>query len=220
MRRVLTALAALSIAASALPVAVQAQTTSRDRQQSGQQAEPEQRSRAPRIAPLRRRVNAGPCPYVKILYDAARYVELEGGRATIAGVGYTGEIEGVTADCAYREDEPIRLDMRMLFNLGRGAQATGDQKTYRYWVAVTERNQAVLAKEYFDLPVDFQGQRETSVTEERSIVIPRADVTTSGTNFEVLVGFEVTPEMAEFNRSGSRFRVNAGVPQQQADPAQ
>jgi hypothetical protein len=218
MRRALTALAALSVAAALVPAA-QAQTSPRDRQ-SGQQAEPEQRSRTPRIAPLRRRANAGPCPYVKVLYDAARYVELADDRATIANVGYTGEIEGVSADCEYRESDPIRLDMQILFDLGRGAQATGDRKTYRYWVAVTERNSAVLAKEYFDLPVDFQGQRETSVREERTIVIPRADVSTSGSNFEVLVGFDVTPQMAEFNRSGSRFRVNAGAPQTQTPPSQ
>ncbi|WP_292071641.1 Tat pathway signal sequence domain protein [Brevundimonas sp. UBA7534] len=219
MRRALTALAALSVAAAVLPVAAQAQTTPRDRQ-SGQQAEPEQRSRTPRIAPLRRRANAGPCPYVKVLYDAARYVELADDRATIANVGYTGEIEGVSADCEYREADPIRLDMQILFDLGRGAQATDDRKTYRYWVAVTERNSAILAKEYFDLPVNFEGQRETSVREERTIVIPRADVSTSGSNFEILVGFDVTPQMAEFNRSGSRFRVNAGAAQTQTPPSQ
>ena len=219
MRRALTALAALSVAAAVLPVAAQAQTTPRDRQ-SGQQAEPEQRSRTPRIAPLRRRANAGPCPFVKVLYDAARYVELADDRATIANVGYTGEIEGVSADCEYREADPIRLDMQILFDLGRGAQATDDRKTYRYWVAVTERNSAILAKEYFDLPVNFEGQRETSVREERTIVIPRADVSTSGSNFEILIGFDVTPQMAEFNRSGSRFRVNAGAPQTQTPPSE
>jgi hypothetical protein len=110
--------------------------------------------------------------------------------------------------------------MNILFDLGRGAQATGEQKSYRYWIAVTERNSAVLAKEYFDLPVNFEGRRETSVTEERTIMIPRADITTSGGNFEVLIGFEVTPEMAEFNRSGSRFRVNAGASQTQAAPSE
>ena len=166
-----------------------------------------------RFAPLSRRANAGPCPYVKILYDAARYVELTGERAAIANVGFTGEIEGVTADCEYRESDPIRLDMQMLFQLGRGAQAAGDQKTYRYWIAVTERNNAVLAKEYFDLPVTFNGQDTASVQQSQSIVIPRADATTSGNNFEVLIGFDVTPEMAEFNRSGSRFRVTAGQTQ-------
>jgi len=213
MRRVFTALAALSIAASVLPVAAQAQTSQRQRggqQQpaSGEEAAP---SRAPRIAPLRRRVNAGPCPYVKILYDAARYVELEGGRAAISNVGYTGEIQGISSDCEYRESDPIRVDMNVLFQLGRGPQATSDQRTYRYWIAVTERNNAILSKEYFDLPVNFAGQSTASVEEERTIVIPRAGVDTSGGNFEILIGFDVTPEMAEFNRSGSRFRVNAGT---------
>lgn len=215
MRRVFTALAALSIAASVLPVAAEAQTSQRQRERGGQQqqasGESAAPSRAPRIAPLRRRANAGPCPYVKILYDAARYVELEGGRAAVANVGYTGEIEGISSDCEYREADPIRVDMDVLFNLGRGPQATGEQRTYRYWIAVTERNNAILSKEYFDLPVNFEGQRTASVTEKRTIVIPRAGVDTSGGNFEILVGFDVTPEMAEFNRSGSRFRVNAGT---------
>ncbi|WP_299175449.1 Tat pathway signal sequence domain protein [uncultured Brevundimonas sp.] len=225
MRRVLSALAAVSIAASILPATAQAQMSpgQRDRGSSGQQADGSENapaSRAPRIAPLRRRANAGPCPFVKVLYDAARYVELEDGRAAIANVGYTGEIEGVSADCEYREADPIRLDMDILFQLGRGQQATSERKTYRYWVAVTERNNAILAKEYFDLPVDFDGQRTAAVHEERSIVIPRASIDTSGGNFEVLIGFDVTPEMAEFNRSGSRFRVNAGAAAQTSAPSE
>lgn len=214
MRRVLSAFAAVAVAVSLVPAAADAQSSGRQRGgSSGQSASGEDAapSRTPRIAPLRRRANAGPCPYVKILYDAARYVELESGRAAVSNVGYTGELEGVSADCAYREAEPIRLDISMLFQLGRGPQATGDQKTYRYWIAVTERNSAILTKEYFDLPVNFAGQRTASVTEERTITIPRAQLTTSGSSFEVLIGFDVTPEMAEFNRSGSRFRVNAGT---------
>jgi hypothetical protein len=137
----------------------------------------------------------------------------------VANVGYTGEIEGISSDCEYREADPIRVDMDVLFNLGRGPQAAGEQRTYRYWIAVTERNNAILSKEYFDLPVNFEGQRTASVTEKRTIVIPRAGIETSGSNFEILVGFDVTPEMAEFNRSGSRFRVNAGTTPAAPSPA-
>jgi hypothetical protein len=43
-----------------------------------------------------------------------------------------------------------------------------------------------------------------------NIVIPRKDSKVSGANFEVLVGFDVTPQMADFNRTGKRFRANAG----------
>ena len=49
------------------------------------------------------------------------------------------------------------------------------------------------------------------MSQDQTIVIPRAEATTSGDNFEILVGFDVTPQMAEFNRTGSRFRVNAGT---------
>lgn len=221
MRRVLTlqaaAVAAVTLFAGVVPSAAVAQA-----RQQGQQAENPQegsRSRPVRIAPLRQRANAGPCPYVKILYDAARYVEMADNRPALANVGYTGEIEGVTAGCSYRDDEPITVQMDVLFNLGRGAQATSDQRTYRYWIAVTARNEAVLAKEYFDLPVTFTG-RTASVTEERTIVIPRRDTGVSGANFEVLIGFDVTPEMAAFNRDGSRFRVNAGAAPVAQPPAE
>jgi hypothetical protein len=222
MRRLLSVCSAIVVMAGVLPSVAHAQYSgggqqqqgSRQRQGGQQQGDDEEGSasrRGPRMGVLRQQANAGPCPYVKILYDAARYVELAENRAALANVGYTGEIEGVTAGCGYKSDEPITVQMNVLFDLGRGAQATGDQRTYRYWIAVTERNAAVLAKEYFDLPVDFKGQQTASVEEERTIVIPRKDVSVSGSNFEVLVGFDVTPEMAQFNRDGSRFRVNAGT---------
>lgn len=232
MRRVLkvslaTALAAVTLSA-AVPAAV-AQTgrpgspqqggrPGQDRPEAGDQ---ETGARRVRIAPLQRRSAAGPCPYVKILYDAARYVELSGDRVTAANVGYTGEIEGLVADCAYDSDSPITVQTRVLFNLGRGPQAQGEGRTYRYWIAVTERNSAVLEKVYFDLPVTFEnGATTATVTQDNTVLIPRASATTSGDHFEILVGFDVTPEMAEFNRSGSRFRVNAGAAPTTQPPAQ
>jgi hypothetical protein len=224
MRRVFkvslaSALAAAAVSAMVLPTAASAQypqgQQSRPGQSPGQREQEEgaqdNRPRPPRIAPLRRSAAAGPCPYVKILYDAARYVELVGDRVTMANVGFTGEIDGLVSDCAYQSDDPITVHTRVQFNLGRGPQAQGDGRTYRYWIAVTERNRAVLAKEYFDLPVNFDGETTATVTQDQTIVIPRAEATTSGDHFEVLVGFEVTPAMAEFNRNGNRFRINAGT---------
>ena len=207
MRRVLTALAAFSIAATVMPHAADAQ----QRQQSGAKKDDAAPQRQFRLQPLARRANSGPCPYVKVLYDAARYVELNDyQRPTVNGVGFTGEIEGVSSDCEYRENDPIRVDFNLLFSLGKGPSAQGDGKTYRYWVAVTERNSAILEKEYFDLPVNFSGSDRATAEPSHTIVIPRAEATTSGGNFEILIGFEVSPEQAEFNRSGSRFRPTAG----------
>jgi hypothetical protein len=101
--------------------------------------------------------------------------------------------------------------MEILFALGRGPQATSSTKTYRYWVAVTDRNNAVIDKVYFNLPVTFAaGEDRALITDKlQGVTIPRVRPTVSGSNFEVLVGFDVTPEMVAFNRDGKRFRPNS-----------
>ena len=164
-------------------------------------------------APLPQLRNIGPCPYVKSLYDAARYVEFKDAKEASADVGFTGEIQGISSGCEYKENTPIHVVMQILFELGRGPMAVGSSKTFHYWVAVTDRNREVIAKQEFDLPITFpSGQDRVLKTEEiNNLVIPRGTSATSGSNFEVLVGFDVTPQMADFNRLGKRFRVNAGV---------
>ena len=157
--------------------------------------------------------NAGPCPFVRVLYDAARYVELKDNREQVAEVGYTGEIQSLSSVCQYKNAEPIRVQMEVLFSLGRGPQAVGSSKTYRYWVAVTDRNRDVINKTYFNLPVSFPaGQDRVMYTDVlKGISIPRASTKVSGANFEVLVGFDVTPQMVAFNRDGKRFKPAAVI---------
>ena len=165
------------------------------------------------LAPLPGSTNAGPCPYVKVLYDAGRTVEFKDAKVAADHVGYTGEFEGLSSGCLYKGSDPIKVGMELLFGFGRGPAAEGATKTYRYWVAVTDRNQEVLAKQYFDVTAKFApGQDRVLITDHvNGITIPRADSNVSGSNFEVLVGFEVTPDMVDFNRQGKRFRVNAGA---------
>ena len=216
MRRSLLLLAAgLIVAGSTIPELAAAQRRPSDQQRQEQEAAKKKKRDSEWNdiqAPLPQLRNAGPCPYVKVLYDAARYIEFKDEREASNAVGWSGEIQGISAGCQYKDEEPIRVTMEVLFELGKGPQAQGNSKTYRYWVAVTKRNDAVIAKQYFDLPVTFPaGQDRVYATETiNQITIPRASLTTSGANFEVLVGFDVTPQMAAFNRDGKRFRLNAG----------
>lgn len=219
MRRLLLVAAAIVAAATTIPVTVQAQSRrpgQEDQQREQQEEAAKRRKRDEEWGDNRAALpglrNAGPCPFVKTLYDAARYVEFKDGREASANVGFSGEIQGISAGCAYKDDQPIQVTMEMLFELGRGPQAEGRRKTYRYWIAITDRNRSIIDKQTFDLDVTFpEGHDRVYVTEEiKQIVIPRATATTSGANFEILTGFEVTPQMATFNREGKRFRLNVG----------
>jgi hypothetical protein len=216
-RSLLIAVAALLTASATLPVTAYAQGRRPSEADKEQQDQSKKKKRdaewGDTQAPLPQLRNAGPCPYVKVLYDAGRYVEFKNDREASADVAYTGEIQSISAGCAYKNDQPITVQVEVLFELGKGPQAEGSSKNYRYWVAVTRRNQSIIEKAYFDLPVKFApGQDRVYVTEDiGEISIPRATLTTSGSNFEILIGFDVTPQMAAFNREGKRFRLNAGA---------
>ncbi|WP_298324944.1 Tat pathway signal sequence domain protein [Asticcacaulis sp.] len=211
LRALLIGLSLAGVASAAiLPDLASAQNRDRDRDQSeddaSKRAKKEEEWEQKDLRLAKRRAD-GPCPYVKVLYEAARYHEFAENKEASSDATWTGQINGVASDCAYKGDEPIEIAMIIGFSLGKGPKAPADTNTYRYWVAVTDRDKAVLAKEYFDLPVRFNGQQTVDVaTRVENIVIPRAGSTVAGSNFEVLVGFDVTPQMVDFNRQGKRFR--------------
>lgn len=158
------------------------------------------------------KTNAGPCPRAFALYDAARIVEFNGEEQRFDNVGFTGEIDHVRSLCRYYNDEPIDANLEITFDLGRGPAASQSAATYEYFVAVTRKNVDVINKEVFPMQVTFPaGQDRVRVVEEvKQIIIPRATPTTSGVNFEIVVGFELTADQRKFNSEGRRFRLSAG----------
>lgn len=158
------------------------------------------------------RPNVGPCPLMGVLYDNSRLVEFaQPGVERYANIAFTGEVQGVRGLCRYVDSNPITMGIEIDMAFGRGPAATSDRRNYRYWVAVTRRGVTPLEKQYFDVEARFEGGRNVTTARERiqQIVIPRANETVSGENFEILVGFELTPEQLQFNRDGKRFRVDS-----------
>jgi hypothetical protein len=157
------------------------------------------------------RKNAGPCPPMGAIYDVSRYVTFaDGADETYNNVKYTGEIVDVRLFCRYAEDDPMISELEIDFAFGKGDAATSSTHSYPYFVSVIRRNGKVLSKEYFAVDANFGSGQVVGKTELIGrITIPRADETIAGSNFEILVGFDVTPEQLAFNRAGKRFRLDA-----------
>ena len=191
------------------------------------QAEAEERGffarLARRLGSDRDTPNAGPCPAVRVLYDASRFVELMGPER-FENVGFTGEINSVNSACRYIESDPIEIQLELDMAFGRGPKADGFTKDVVYWVATTQVVSATdpitgqpriidvgpINRARFTHRVEFP--ESTEVVSQKSAVtevtIPRAGPGVSGTNFEVIVGFELTDEQLQFNRDGKRFRLS------------
>jgi hypothetical protein len=157
--------------------------------------------------------NVGPCPAVRVLYDAQRFVELDGPER-FENVGFTGEIAKVESSCRYIGSDPITISLQMDMAFGKGPKAVGSSKDVVYWVSVTRKDLVPIARERytqrFVIPAGADRvSLQSAVTE---IVIPRATKDIAGNNFEVFVGFELTDAQLEFNRDGKRFRIDSGVP--------
>ncbi len=157
------------------------------------------------------RRNAGPCPPVGAIYDAARIVEFDGETSTFRNIAYSGEIVGVDLFCRYVGDDPLLAEVEIKFAFGKGEKGVANRHVYPYFVAVTRRSGKVLSKQVFAVEARFDdGLVDAATAEVQRIIIPRADETVSGANFEVLVGFDLTEDQIAFNRTGSRFRLDAG----------
>ena len=137
MRRSLLLFAAgLIVAGSTIPEMAAAQRRPNDQQRQEQEAAKKKKRDSEWNdiqAPLPQLRNAGPCPYVKVLYDAARYIEFKDEREASNAVGWSGEIQGISAGCQYKDEEPIRVTMEVLFELGRGPQAQAAEGRARRW---------------------------------------------------------------------------------------
>jgi hypothetical protein len=159
------------------------------------------------------RQNAGPCPVAASLYEASRVVKFGGdGQQLYRNIAWTGEITNVEIGCRYVDTDPLEAAIRIDFAFGKGPAATANTHEFRYFVTVTRRNRAVLEKDVFAVTAQFRGNDVVTVASESlgGITIPRYDSSISGANFEILVGFDLTPEELAFNREGRRFRLDAG----------
>lgn len=151
--------------------------------------------------------NPAPCPNIVVLSDAARIIDFDG-EERADDVAFTGEITNAAISCRYIEDRPIRAEVDLAMAFGRGPKASTKGKNFSYFVAIARRDLEVIAKEEFVVPVEFGGDEivVTKVEQIDQIVIPRKGENVSGVNFEIIVGFSLTPEQAIFNRSGKSLK--------------
>jgi hypothetical protein len=155
--------------------------------------------------------NVGPCPVAGVLYEANRVAEIKGTERH-ENVGFTGQVEAVRGYCRYTGTNPITMEIEIDFAFGKGPKAEGSSKVYPYFVTITRRDRSVLAKEIYAIEARFPNDKDIVRQTEKidGIVIPRATGTVSGTNFEIVVGFDLTPDQLAYNRSGKRFTINTG----------
>ncbi len=151
--------------------------------------------------------NPAPCPNILVLNDASRIIEFDG-EQTAENIAYTGEITNVSMACRYLDGDPIDAGISVEMAFGKGPKGAAGEKTFTYFVAVTRKDLEVIAKKEFSVSAEFGEKRVIVLKKEdiSKIHITRSSDEVSGANFEIIVGFALTPEQVIFNRSGKSLK--------------
>jgi hypothetical protein len=155
-----------------------------------------------------RQANPAPCPNIFVLDLASRFVEFGGAEPSVDTVVYSGEFDDVQTSCRYFADVPINASVDLALSIGRADASEAQTINVPFFVAVTRTNRNVIEKEVFEIPVSFKrGERVVSLAQSiDNIIIPRRNENTSGVNFEIAVGFELTEAQYRFNQSGRSLK--------------
>ena len=153
------------------------------------------------------KTNPAPCPNIIVLDEASRIIDFDG-EAKAENIAYSGEITNVSIGCRYVGSDPIKAEISVNLALGKGPKGADDEKEFKYFVAVTRKDIDVITKKEFLVKADFSEKKNIVLKKEDvdKIIIPRADDSIAGGNFEIVVGFAMSPAQVIFNRSGKSLK--------------
>jgi hypothetical protein len=156
------------------------------------------------MARLQKRVPP-PCPPVYIMSDAAKMTKFRPGSGRdLTDVEMEGEIVGFKGDCVY-DDKGGDLSLQLAFELRRGPAAQGKTLDVTYFVAMPKFYPAPEAKGVFTFPATFPDNVDIlRVTDEEVTVRVPVRSKELIDNYEVYLGFQLTPEELEANRRTKR----------------
>ncbi len=151
----------------------------------------------------RRDAGAPPCPKVAVLADASHMtVYRDGPGRDLTDVKFEADLGRITGECVYnRASTNVMVDMKLVVAARRGPADRDRVATYTYFVAIVDNKGNVLARQEFNSQVAFAGdQSRVASLEELEQSIP-LEKNQPGSDFDVYVGFKLTPEQVERNRA-------------------
>jgi hypothetical protein len=148
---------------------------------------------------------APPCPKVAVLSDAAHLtVYRDGPGRDLTDVVFEAELGRIAGDCVYKKrNTSVTVEMKLAVVARRGPADRDRAAVFEYFVAIVDSQSNVLARQEFRSQVTFRPEQTQLVSlEELEQVIPlKRDQ--PGSDFDVLIGFKLTPEQVERNRGRS-----------------
>ncbi len=152
-------------------------------------------------------VSAPACPTIVIVKDTADLTTFRPGPGRdLTDVVIDARLARFDGSCEtdLERDQSgrVNVDLQLLFEIERGPANQDREGQFRYCVAIAERDGgAILAKKVFATEFEFEDSRRRIGGIEELIQEIPLQPGELGEDFEIYVGFQLTPEQLQYNRA-------------------
>jgi hypothetical protein len=157
--------------------------------------------------PLSNEVVVAPeCPNIVIVKDTAELTAFRPGPGRdLTDVVLDARIDGFDGECEtdLESDKSgtVNVDLQMVFEATRGPANETRAGEFSFFVAIANRDGAILAKKVFETEFEFEGNRNRiGGIEELTQEIPLRPGEL-GEDFDIFIGFQLDPEQLNYNRA-------------------
>ena len=152
-----------------------------------------------------------PCPRVAVLGDAAALTRFaEGGGQDLVDIDYEVEVIDILAGCKYLKNEGgqqvIVVAMAPVIVAVRGPANRDREARFDYFVSIVDSERVVLNKQTFEVSVAFPGNlTRVGLRDDDPPITVDIPLAPGGaaTDYQILVGLQLTPDELEYNRRRS-----------------
>jgi hypothetical protein len=142
-----------------------------------------------------------PCPGATILKEASRIVAFRPGAGRdITDIRYEARLPRILVGCAYEKDM-VEVTTTVSIVAARGPAADTRRAPIRYFVAILDAKDRVIAKREFETALEFPVNIDRGATSEDLVQrIPLAPGA-KGTDYIIAVGFQLSRAELAYNRA-------------------
>jgi len=148
------------------------------------------------------------CPGWTSVLDAFVVTQFKPGAATEpANALYTAKITDVDGSCTFdKEGKHADSDIEVTFEATRPSAGAATTYTIPYFVAVTQ-GARVVTRTVRSVTVSFgEGETTAASTEDVKDITLTTDGTNKPYNYQILVGFQLTKEQYDYNKTTGIFQ--------------
>jgi len=146
----------------------------------------------------------GACPRFLILGGAEEVTKFRPGTGRdVTDVAFRVSVADFNGTCGY-DKNTVKVTLNVVFEVERGPASTSRDAAFQYFVAIPEFHPDPAGKRVLPVSVRFQGAAPQLVfVDAVNMTIPIKDKQL-GADYEVYLGFQLTPDEIEWNRTHRR----------------